>query len=275
MIMNWKFGSIAAVVAVLCLASVQAQAASIVAQWTMDDNATSATVVETVSGNDGTFQDATGNANTDAHAAVGQFGGALEFDGVDDYVATSFAGVNGTAARSVSLWIKGTSVDQDPTPYLVAWGENDSFTGGAAWRMRLTPDGFPRIETNSTGFDGGVNVLDDQWNNIVVTWDGVGVAIIYVNGAIDAASGTLNVNTGPGASAAGNVWIGSAERFDTTGAGGTLDQDNRRFKGLIDDVRIYDYALSQAEVSALVPEPTSLGLLALGLLGVGVCRRRS
>jgi len=236
-----------------------------------------ATVVETVSGNDGTFQDATGNPNTDAHAAIGQFGGALEFDGVDDYVTTSFAGVNGADARSVSLWIKGTSVGQDAAPYLVAWGENGSFTPGAAWRMRLNNDNGSwgaRIETNSSGFNGSVNVLDDQWNNITVTWDGAGVAIIYVNGVIDAASGTLNVNTGPGASAAGNVWI--AERFDTTGADPNIpDQDNRRFKGLIDDVRIYDYALSQAEVSALVPEPTSLGLLALGLLGVGVCRRRS
>jgi len=270
MMMNWKFGSIAASVAVLCLAGVEARATSIVAQWTMDDNAANTTVVETVAGNDGTFIDPSlpvnhsPSPNTDAHAAVGKFGGALEFDGVDDYVTTSFAGVNGTAARSVSLWIKGTSVDQDATPYLVAWGEIDSFDAGTSWRMRLTPDGFPRIETNGTGFDGDVNVLDDQWNNIVVTWDDVtGVSNIYVNGALDATNGSLGVNT----SVAGNVWIGNAEVFTAA------QQETRQFKGLIDDVRIYDYALSQSEVSALIPEPTSLGLLALGLLGVGVCRR--
>jgi len=251
--MIFKFSSIATV-GVLCLAGIEAQAA-LVAQWTMDDNGANATVLEAVAANNGTFQDAGGDPNTVAHAAVGMIGGALEFDGVDDYVSTGFAGVSGTAARSVSLWIKGTSVDQDTSPYLVAWGEKDSFTQGAAWRMRLNDNGGgnwgARIETNSSGFNGSVNLLDDQWNNIVVTWDGASAAIIYVNGVIDASSGSLSVNTGPGASTAGDVWIGSAERFNTTGDGGAFDQDSRRFKGLIDDVRIYDNALTQAEVDVL------------------------
>jgi hypothetical protein len=36
-------------------------------------------------------------------------------------------------------------------------------------------------------------------------------------------------------------------------------QDNRRFKGLIDDVRIYNYALSEMEIMALCEgnEPSS------------------
>ncbi len=248
--MNFKSCSIA-IVGVLCLAGIEAQAA-LVAQWTMDDSGANATVLEAVAANNGTFQDATGDPNAVAHAATGKIGGALEFDGVDDYVSTGFAGVNGTAARSVSLWIKGTSVGQDANPYLIAWGENDSWTPGAAWRMRLNNNGGgnwgARIETNSSGFNGAVNVLDDQWNNIVVTWDGASTAIIYVNGVIDTTDGALNVNTGPGASAAGDVWIGSAERFDTSGVG---DQDSRRFKGFIDDVRIYDTALTQAEVDVL------------------------
>jgi len=251
--MTFKLNSIA-IVGVLCLAGIEAQA-ELVAQWTMDDNGANTTVLEAVAANNGTFQDAAGDPNTAAHAAVGIIDGALEFDGVDDYVTTGFAGVNGTDARSVSLWIKGTSGDQDGNPYLVAWGEKESFTKGAAWRIRLNDNGDgiwgARIETNSSGFNGAVNVLDDQWNNIIVTWDGVMDTSIYINGVSDTTSDDLEVNTGPGASTAGDVWIGSAERFDTTGEGGAFDQDGRRFKGLIDDVRIYNTALTQDEIDEL------------------------
>jgi len=212
----------------------------------------------TTAANDGTFIGADGNpSNTDANATAGIIGGALEFDGVDNYVTTGFAGVNGTAARSVSLWIKGTSVGQDANPYLVAWGENGGFTEGAAWRMRLNDNGEgnwgARIETNNSGFNGAVNVLDDQWNNIIVTWDGASDSTIYINGALDATSDSLSVNTGPGDSAAGNVWIGSAEVFTEA------QQETRRFKGLIDDVRIYDTALTQAEVDELAQVAPGLG----------------
>lgn len=58
-------------------------------------------------------------------------------------------------------------------------------------------------------------------------------------GALDASArtqGSINVNTYP-------VYIG-----------GNAEEPGRDWNGLIDDVRIYDYALSEAEVQALMEE---------------------
>jgi len=42
--------------------------------------------------------------------------------------------------------------------------------------------------------------------------------------------------------------------------------DGENYQGLLDDLRTFDHALSAGEVQALVPEPSSLSLLLLGLL---------
>jgi len=49
--------------------------------------------------------------------------------------------------------------------------------------------------------------------------------------------------------------------------------DGENYEGLLDDLRIFDHALSAGEVSALVPEPSSLSL-SLFLLGLLMLRRR-
>jgi hypothetical protein len=45
------------------------------------------------------------------------------------------------------------------------------------------------------------------------------------------------------------------------------------FNGQIDDVRVYNHALSEQEIATIIPEPTTITLLALGAFWAGRKRK--
>jgi hypothetical protein len=86
-------------------------------------------------------------------------------------------------------------------------------------------------------FDAWV-ITDDQWHHVGFVCDG-SYRFLYVDG-IEVAKDT-SIQTQPLMSSNGGLYIGSGKNLD----GGTF------FFGLIDDVRIYDMALSSEEIAAL------------------------
>jgi hypothetical protein len=87
----------------------------------------------------------------------------------------------------------------------------------------------------------------DEWVHIAGTYDGNEMTA-YVNGEVE---GT----TTPGP----NELYSDAN--DGFGIGGRWDDDDASFEGEIDDVRVYDYGLSQAEVAWIASEGTGVILL--------------
>jgi regulation of enolase protein 1 (concanavalin A-like superfamily) len=85
-------------------------------------------------------------------------------------------------------------------------------------------------------FDGNKIVDDDEWHFISGVYDGT-LAIIYVDGEIDA---TANF-TGQIGATTDNFFIGENSQAR-----------NRYFKGLLDDVRLYNRAMTQDEVKGLM-----------------------
>jgi hypothetical protein len=165
---------------------------------------------------------------------------ALRFDGVDDYIAVAgYKGVTQSAPRTCSAWIK-TSASQ----YMVIlnWGGDD----GQKWLLGVYPDGqFGVFLSSGNEIKSGLIVADGYWHHVtaVLADDGspsVNEIQLYVDGIrVNAtASSTTAVDT-PSVS---DLSIGA---YPINGQMGVF------FNGLIDDVRIYDRALTANEVKLL------------------------
>jgi WD40 repeat protein/serine/threonine protein kinase/tetratricopeptide (TPR) repeat protein len=177
----------------------------------------------------------------------GQIGGTLEFDGDGDYVNLGEEpDFDITGQITVTAWVKVNEFDSNWAAIVTK--------GDSAWRLHQNED------TNGLGFAcsglagdvtewgdvlGKVSVNDDQWHHAAGVYDGAKLCL-YIDGQLDnfaAASGNININDEP-------VYIGE-----------NSEESGRYWNGLIDDVRIYSYALNEEEIKALYagegPGPTS------------------
>jgi hypothetical protein len=175
----------------------------------------------------------------------GKLNGALQFDGVNDYVEiTGYKGVTGTSSRTCSAWIKtsGSSVNS----VIMDWGTSVS---GQKWLFGIFTTGKLVLYTWSPYIQTNMAVTDNQWHHVaaVLMNDGtpdVSEIKLYVDGQLQAVtvSSAQAINT----VSAANVLIGA---YDSAGAKGGY------FNGLIDDVRIYSAALSQQQIIDIALQP--------------------
>jgi arylsulfatase A-like enzyme len=160
---------------------------------------------------------------------------SLSLGGISAYAdAPGYKGITGTGARTVACRIKtGTA----GTP-IVAWGTD--VTGGK-WVVKVDSSGKLRAEINGGYVTGTTDLLGNKWIHVAVTFTNDGSpnitdAKLYVNGVLEtvSASQAVALNTVSG----NDVKIGG-------------DFSATYFNGLLDDVRIYDTALTVDEVKVL------------------------
>ncbi len=157
---------------------------------------------------------------------AGQIDGALAFDGNDDYVSTPFVLNPADGALSVFAWIKGST----PGQIIV------SQAGGADWLSADSSEG--KLITGLSKPAGGrfppqplvsdFIITDGQWHRIGFVWD-VSNRILYVDDvevAEDTQTGLAGSN--------GGLYIGAGKSLEA----GSF------FSGLIDDVRVYNRAVT-------------------------------
>jgi hypothetical protein len=219
-----------------------------VAHWTFDEG--SGTVAyDSAGSSDGTISGATWEA--------GKIGGALRFDGIDDYVNCGHAAaLGGMQEVTVSAWINADVWNTVGTGARVISKRYDCPGSSYDISVYSNPDRTADItfygQTNITTTASSTPAFAvNQWYLITATDTG-SVQKLYVNGTNVA---TTNTYTGPINNNTTDVWIGTISNNYLS---------STTFDGLIDDVRIYDYALSANEVTQLynIPEPATICLFA-------------
>jgi hypothetical protein len=163
---------------------------------------------------------------------TGKYGGALAFNGTNATVRVpDSASLHLSTAMTLSAWVSPTfaqtgwrTVMQKETD---AWFLNASNgTGARRPAGGATIGGSIKYTTGSSALPLGT------WTHLALTYDGSAISL-YVNGvrvSTKQASGTIQSTSSP-------LWIGGNSPY------------GEYFNGRIDDVRIYNRALSQAEIT--------------------------
>ncbi|UCG59063.1 MAG: tail fiber domain-containing protein, partial [Phycisphaerales bacterium] len=155
----------------------------------------------------------------------------------------------GTGDWSVCAWIRTTQSGTGDLNKGTIFANGGEFTGGIRYALAVG-ENYEGIVTLTTDDDttevqaiGIVIVNDNEWHHIAGVRDGTTLAL-YVDGRLDAVA-VLPV---------GYDLSGTSQRNADMGAG--RDQRDGRmvkyYRGVLDDVRISDHAMSRAEIAELV-----------------------
>lgn len=217
-----------------------------VAHWRLNDNAASTTVVD-ASGNGHT---GTAAQNTNLFSTTGKIGRALDFDGASDWVsvadddALSFGDASDDSPFSVAVWIK----PDDATTFRLFSKGTDAAREYYLLTMGTDHLDVRLFDNTSVVYIGQkstatLTAYEGAWVHIVMTYDGSKSAAgikFYVNGALFASSSDST---------------GSYTAMHNQAAGaaiGRLFTDGASYaNGAIDDLRVYDVALTLDQIQRI------------------------
>jgi hypothetical protein len=202
-----------------------AELAGLIGWWKFDE--TEGTVAKDSSGgnHNGTLA---GNAKW----AKGKIGGAIDLDGKSGFVKINDKAAFDIGGQiTVGCWVNFRTVAGDYAAIVTK--------GDTSWRLSMLT-GQPKFHTsvndwNRIVLDGSTTVNANEWHYVTTVYNGKELCF-YVDGKVDTCK----------------PWTGGIGQndFDVL-VGENAEQKGRFFDGLIDDVRIYNYALSANEVAAL------------------------
>jgi len=171
----------------------------------------------------------------------GKVGGALQFDGIDNYVNTPFILNPIEESFSVTAWIRGGVPGQVIISQADVEGQS-AIESGSTWLGINQSDGrlmtglmdifFGPLESESV-------VADGQWHHVGLVYD---LTTMKRHLYADGAQVAVDAGIVAGVQSTAGLYIGAGQILDV----GTF------FMGFIDDVRIYNQALGAKEIEILI-----------------------
>ena len=173
----------------------------------------------------------------------GVFGKALEFDGKTSGQIPDHASLDLVEAITIEFWaiVKGGEAIQSGVEKGIAWVSGlynlaALYNGGTILQFFDLPDGC-----NDENI--GPSIQDGEWHFLAGTWDGDDI-LLYIDGELEAdmpCKGELKPNNDP-------LFLGAR--------GGS----GRFLTGALDEIKVYNYALTKDELLKDMAEPVSLNV---------------
>jgi hypothetical protein len=168
---------------------------------------------------------------------------ALEFNSSQDYVSVPSSPDFSSTTFTLAAWVKIPGSIPSGWRTIVEhnrWGNNWfglwKSANGNKFHFRWTESGNATSDFNST-------ISADNWYHVAATFDGIGkIATLYFNGNVDKIIQNADVP----------VPVDAELRI------GINMEGNENFTGIIDDVRVYNRVLSDAEINEIIAV-TSIG----------------
>jgi len=220
------------------------QPAGLVLALGFDEAAGSTAIDSSVSAHNGTVRQAL--------RVPGKFGNALQFDGVDDWVTvtdTTASPLDLTTGMTLSAWVNPSQMSGWETVMMKERGTAGegllsyalyAHDGAPLSQGKPVPAGYVRLGPNpATTVDRAVRgiatVALNQWTHLATTFDGA-VQRFFVNGVEVPGSAVATV---------GSITVSNGSLH----VGGNASSTGEFFRGLIDEVRVYNRALTATEIT--------------------------
>lgn len=189
-----------------------------------------------------------GTNNGASPGSTGILGNAYTFDGSNDYIEFAHSSTLMLSSGTISFWFATTTPNgtmglfsKDASGF-VNGGHIHIYTEGTRVKARLQSDSASYTVQSGT-------IATKTWYNVVLTFGTAGMKF-YVNGTeVDSDSHAGGLDSSSGGSGNSEPFVFGA---NTWGSGvGTVTPLQNFFSGEIDDVRIYDDALSPSQITNL------------------------
>lgn len=170
----------------------------------------------------------------------GKIGKCYSFDGTDDRISIDNK-ISLSYPISIAAWIYPTNVSSTNTQYILSYNTDTGGTAGHLLGLGFYGGSALAIWHGGSFVNTTTSLSNNTWYHVCATIDSSKKVNVYVNGS--------NIYTATISNIPASTWLtfGARCNSSTGGSGGA----SYYYKGKMNDVRVYDHALSAKEVKDL------------------------